>query len=328
MTNFLVSVIIPVYNRSDKLSTAIKSVLNQSYVSLELIVVDDGSTDNVAEVVSRFPQVKYVTQEHSGQATARNRGLQKAKGCFIASLDSDDTWDNNFLDKLVTKMEKDRLDFAFANWWQKTTYGKSRDYLRTYPHLVPFLKNIQNGWVNLSYADLRSIYLAGCPSPSSSALIRRSAIINGWEPNMNIGDDWCLFLDIILKKECKAAFCLENLWIKNVGADNVYDGRAWNEVTELLYVKDLQKLMNRYHFLLHSKEIKQLEKLYVENILTLAIYKLLKKRNPLQFFRLINQSFHLGISKTLTAFPNTLQYCFSRAFKAINEPLPNPALTP
>src|SRR5690606_2424364 len=99
----------------------------------------------------------------------------------------------------------------------------------------PFLKKAQNGWIDLPYTDLRNVYLAGCPSPSSSALIRRSSIVSGWEPDINIGDDWCMFLGMILKKECKAAFCLENLWVKSISDNNIYDGRAWNEVTELLY---------------------------------------------------------------------------------------------
>lgn len=323
MTNDLVSVIIPTYNRAGKISAAIKSVLAQNYKPVQLIVIDDGSTDHTNEVIKHFSGVEYVVQKHTGQAAARNHGLKKAKGDFIATLDSDDTWKPDFLSKLIIKLKKDRLDFVFANWLQKTSNGTDRDYLRTYPRLAPFLEKIKNGWIDLPYTDLRNVYLAGCPSPSSSALIRRSAIVNGWEPDIHIGDDWCLFLDIILKKECKAAFCLENLWVKEIDTNNIYDGRAWNEVSEFLYVKDLKHLLNRYRFLLTPYEINDLEKLYMENILSLAIYKLLKNRRVSQSFKLIKLSFQLGMIRTLKAFPNTFKFCLSQKLKTLSASFAN-----
>src|SRR5690625_790602 len=82
-SNPLVSVIIPTYNRANELVMAVECVLNQHYQPVQLIVVDDGSTDDTKEKMIHFPQVEYILQEHSGQAAARNTGLERAKRSLI-----------------------------------------------------------------------------------------------------------------------------------------------------------------------------------------------------------------------------------------------------
>ncbi len=91
----LVSVIIPTHNRAQLLPCAVSSVLGQTYENLELIIVDDGSTDNTLEVVKGFqdPRILYLCHENSrGAPAARNIGIQHAKGEYIAFLDDDDEW--------------------------------------------------------------------------------------------------------------------------------------------------------------------------------------------------------------------------------------------
>ncbi|MFN8492866.1 MAG: glycosyltransferase family A protein [Caldilineaceae bacterium] len=90
-SHLLVSVIIPVYNGERYLSAAIESVLAQNYRPLEIIVVDDGSTDDSAAVAKRFP-AHYVWQAQSGASAARNHGIALAQGEFLAFLDADDLW--------------------------------------------------------------------------------------------------------------------------------------------------------------------------------------------------------------------------------------------
>lgn len=94
MNNMLpsISVIIPTFNREKYLGEAIESILEQDYQPIEIIVVDDGSTDNTKALISTFPTVKYVYQENSGQAAARNQGIAISKGEYLAFLDSDDLW--------------------------------------------------------------------------------------------------------------------------------------------------------------------------------------------------------------------------------------------
>ncbi|NQV01636.1 MAG: glycosyltransferase [Bacteroidia bacterium] len=93
----LVTIIIPVYNYGQFLAAAIDTVIAQSYRSIEVIVVDDGSTDNTAKIAQSYSEVQYFYQKNQGVAVARNTGISKARGKFIGFLDADDTWSVNKL---------------------------------------------------------------------------------------------------------------------------------------------------------------------------------------------------------------------------------------
>ena len=91
----LISVVVPTYNRADLLEEAIQSVLQQEYANWELLVVDDGSTDDTGEVLDRYgseDRIRTFRQPNSGQAVARNQGIRNARGEFVAFLDSDNRW--------------------------------------------------------------------------------------------------------------------------------------------------------------------------------------------------------------------------------------------
>ena len=96
-----VSAIIPAYNARDYLAEAIGSVLWQRHRPVEIIVVDDGSTDGTSEVAASFPEVRLVRQPNGGPAATRNRGLSLAEGRIIAFLDADDLWTD---DKLAVQL--------------------------------------------------------------------------------------------------------------------------------------------------------------------------------------------------------------------------------
>ena len=100
--NPLVSVIIPVYNGERYLAKTIDSVLAQTYQFIEIIVIDDGSTDGSTKIAQSYEAVRYIHQPNQGVPVARNTGIAAAKGEFIAFLDQDDTWDTN---KLALQVE-------------------------------------------------------------------------------------------------------------------------------------------------------------------------------------------------------------------------------
>ena len=99
MSTPLFSIIIPTYNRANFICTAIESVIGQTYKNWELIIVDDGSTDNTKEIVLSFndDRVRYIYQENQERSAARNNGINNAKGDYICFLDSDDVFKINHL---------------------------------------------------------------------------------------------------------------------------------------------------------------------------------------------------------------------------------------
>ena len=101
-----VSVLIPSYNHAHYLGHAIRSVLNQSFSDWEMIVIDDGSTDDSQEVVAKFddPRIEYIFQENQGLSAARNTGIRQANSETIALLDADDIWREDYLETMVAPL--------------------------------------------------------------------------------------------------------------------------------------------------------------------------------------------------------------------------------
>jgi glycosyltransferase involved in cell wall biosynthesis len=109
------SIILPTYNRANLISETIKSVLGQSFVDFELIVVDDGSKDHTQKVVNSFGdvRVKYFYQNNSERSAARNNGIEKSEGKFICFIDSDDLFHESHLQVLFDEIEKHSFERAF-----------------------------------------------------------------------------------------------------------------------------------------------------------------------------------------------------------------------
>ncbi len=121
MPDPLVSAIIPVYNGDSYVSEAIDSVLHQTYSPLELIVVDDGSTDRTREVLKPYVRngdLEYFHQEHEGQPAAQNRGADASNGSYLAFLDADDLWENEKIERQMERIfEQKDVRVVFSNGW-------------------------------------------------------------------------------------------------------------------------------------------------------------------------------------------------------------------
>jgi glycosyltransferase involved in cell wall biosynthesis len=151
----LISCIIPVYNGEQFLREAIDSIMAQSYRSVEVIVVDDGSTDGTATVVRSYgDKINYLWQTNSGPAAARNLGMSFAKGEYIAFLDADDLW---YPEKLATQM---------ARFKACSEIELCLTHLKTFQMRKPSVSS-------LSDEDLVTVIT---PYTLSSVLVRRSLI--------------------------------------------------------------------------------------------------------------------------------------------------------
>jgi len=136
-----VSVIVPTYNRSAALKQAIKSVSHQTYPVHEIVVVDDGSTDNTKSLISQISkvhhQIKYIKIRHSGlPAIARNAGITIATGEYIAFLDSDDIWDKNKLKIQIREMNKYNTLASATNAHIIDEGGRGRSAFAHMPQVV------------------------------------------------------------------------------------------------------------------------------------------------------------------------------------------------
>lgn len=131
----VISVIIPTYNRAKTIGRAIDSVLQQTYQNIELIVVDDCSTDDTEKVVKQYKDnrlrfIKHIVNE--GACAARNTGIEHAQGEFIAFQDSDDVWHLNKLEIQMNAMEKYQADICFCKM-ERHNYPTSKE--KNYPNI-------------------------------------------------------------------------------------------------------------------------------------------------------------------------------------------------
>jgi glycosyltransferase involved in cell wall biosynthesis len=183
-----VSIIIPTYNRRQLIARSIKSVLNQTYRDFELIIVDDGSTDDTSEVVAGFndERIRYIRcEENRGEAAARNTGIKTARYDYIAYQDSDDEW---LPEKLARQMElledaPPRLGVIYTGFW------KTENHRRTY---VPF------SWVSQKNGDIHKELLKGNFIGSPVVLIKKECFnkVGLFDENLRNLVDWEMWLRI------------------------------------------------------------------------------------------------------------------------------------
>ena len=117
---WLISIIIPVYNVEEHLTKCLDSVINQTYSNLEIILIDDGSTDRSGAICDEYAKldkrIKVAHNKNSGVSKARNTGIQICTGEFVAFVDSDDYVENNYISTLVEPLMKDDYDFVFCSY--------------------------------------------------------------------------------------------------------------------------------------------------------------------------------------------------------------------
>ena len=176
----MVSVIIPTYNREGPLQYAMQSVINQTYQFWELIIVDDGSTDNTRDAVEKFrnENIKYLFQKRKGVSAARNRGIMAANGNYLSFLDSDDSFLPHKLETQIESMES------------------SPKYMMSYSNVL-FVDNnkevvIRDEQMHLSgniYPQM--LFMRDCFISTPAVIVKRKALdeVGGFDVNMKMCED-------------------------------------------------------------------------------------------------------------------------------------------
>ncbi len=128
----LISVIVPVYNVEDYLEECINSILSQTYTNLEILIVDDGSTDNSLAILQDFSQrdsrITIFTKENGGLSSARNRAIDEAKGEYFTFIDSDDYIEENYIEYLMKSLIDNEADISIVNSYHMIN-GKRKDII-------------------------------------------------------------------------------------------------------------------------------------------------------------------------------------------------------
>lgn len=152
MNNLLVSIIVPCYNQAQYLDEALKSVLDQTYKHWECIIVNDGSQDNTEEVSEKWCEkdnrFKYVFQENKGLSSARNAGLEVAKGEYIQFLDSDDFLNIHKLERQLACFNKN-IDIVICDYFpfdEETGTFLRRRYMNPFPDIISYKNDIISKW--------------------------------------------------------------------------------------------------------------------------------------------------------------------------------------
>lgn len=227
MSKPLVSVIIPTFNRGYCLAESIRSVLDQSFTDLELIVVDDGSTDNTQEVVRQFTGIQLIQlEENRGVSFARNRGIEQAQGNWIAFLDSDDLWEKGKL--------RSQIQWVEQNPESQAVYT-DEIWIRNGVRVNPMNKHQKYSGNIFKYC------LPLCIVSPSSVLLRAELLneVGGFDESMPVCEDYDLWLRIA--KRYPFNFLAKKLIVKRGGHEDQLSRKFWGMDRWRVYA--LEKLL-------------------------------------------------------------------------------------
>jgi glycosyltransferase involved in cell wall biosynthesis len=188
------SVIIPLYNKEQYIESTLKSVLNQTLNDFEVIIVDDGSTDNSLKIVSQIKssKVKILKQKNQGPSVARNKAIANANGKYIAPLDADDIWDENHLYELKSLINS----FPNAGVYCNNYKVKLNKNLIRNAHF-----NFDFGTNHLIIPDFFDANIYNYIASSSSTAFLKSSFIElgGYDTTLRTGQDLDLWIRFALK---------------------------------------------------------------------------------------------------------------------------------
>jgi len=176
MLSSSISIIMPVYNQNRYIADAIQSVINQTYAEWELIIVDDGSTDSTADIITQFddPRIRYIYQTNQGPSKARNTGIVTSSGQYITFLDADDLFHPHKIEKQYAHLENDRdIGLSYTAHIEIDEKGLPLNLFRAPPRI-----------------NLKSLVL-GFPLGINNILLRRKWFehVGGFDESIKVSED-------------------------------------------------------------------------------------------------------------------------------------------
>lgn len=263
-----VSIIIPLYNTSSYIEKTLMSIIRQSFTDFEILVVDDGSTDNSCIIVEKVKlindRIKLLKQKNSGVSSARNLGIENAKGEYIAFIDSDDIWDSNFLKSQIDFLESmDCYDWVLSNGIYIDENGDFIDNI------------IKNEKVELNFENLITWNI---PFLAISSLVYRKSIYKGLRFNKSISSPADRDFIIKLARKKQGLYNYEKNWQYRILSNSM-------SKNEIKVIEDMLKQYEDYDdefYGSHSLKRKSLNRLYF--IVYRTYFKNFKIHKGLYFF--------------------------------------------
>ncbi|QVJ80406.1 Glycosyl transferase family 2 [Prevotella sp. khp1] len=193
----MISVVIPLYNKETSIANTLNCVLAQTYQDFEIVVVDDGSTDNSAAIVDTFKdhRIRLIRQPNGGVSVARNTGIKEAKGEYVAFLDADDKWLNGHLENLAQLIKKYPNNRAYATTYYNELNGVKKNIVL---NKIPF--KTESGILN-NYFEICSN--SQPPVWSSAVCVERNLILSvgGFPVGIKAGEDLLTWARIAVRTD-------------------------------------------------------------------------------------------------------------------------------
>ncbi len=245
-----VSVIIPTYNRAHVICEALDSVLAQTYEDFEVIIVDDGSTDDTAEKIEPYlsdGRVRYVKQENAGVSAARNFGVSLATAKVISFIDSDDLWKPEKLEREVSFFKKHRdVKVVFSDLEAQRGDVFIPSFMRETPFFSKMIKDLSYGEaIVVSQRNMFLILLKEVPVKPTAFSIYKGLFKNtgGFDPSYVSGEDWEFFLR--LSKSEKFGYINQPLAVLRLSKDSLHKLHVKKDILGVLgFLTDIKRSLS------------------------------------------------------------------------------------
>lgn len=227
----LISIIIPVYNSSLFILDTLASLHAQSYKNFEIIIINDGSTDNSIDIIKKYQRknnnIILYNQENKGVSVARNKGIELSNGKFLTFLDSDDTYSPNFLEKMLCKQCEENADLVYCGYNRVSSSGRVT--------IVPCL--FKEGSILDSYLQRNGYF------HFSGMLIRKNILLEKqiyFEVGSSISEDLLFTVQLLNNANC---YCVKEHLFNYIQRPNSVMSSSWSKNKWLSDIKGREKIL-------------------------------------------------------------------------------------